>query len=286
VRYSSSGGWAKLCNPPLPIDVACGDMNGDGRDDLIGSWPSGTFYRDSIGGSWTYVTSQADVLAAGDIDGDGIDDLIGVWSTGLWAKFSSTNSWKRLDWHIPTDISCGDVSGDGRDDVIGTWSAYGTYYRDSSTASWVYVATPAELLAAGDIDGDGVDDLIGTWSGAYIGLWVKYSATMSWKKLVRDLPTDIDAGLYRDGAWDAAAIKNVRGPAVGYAAGPDSIADYIDFSESGPGGGNFVYRSATNLVPQMSEAEEQTRVRGPGETGFTYRKQENLIPKESFKKKE
>jgi hypothetical protein len=287
VRYSATGGWAKLSSPPLPVDITCGDVNGGGRDDLVGSWPSGTFYRDTLGGGWNYVTSKADVLACGDLDGDGTDDVIGVWSNGLWVKYSSSGSWARLDSHPPDDIACGDMNGDGRDDVLGTWSAYGTFYRDTLGGSWAYVSTPADLVAAGDLDGDGVDDLIGTWSGACIGLWVKYSATMSWKKISLSVPSDIDAGLFRDGVWDAVSA-GYREPIGGYPEGPGSSSEYEDVSDAGLSGWDFVYQEGRNLVPLMSEAEELKRIPGPGEPGFTYIEQENLEPMEELisKKKE
>jgi hypothetical protein len=199
VRYSSSGNWAKLSSPPLPNAIACGDINGDGRDDIIGSWSSGTFFRNTIGQNWVYVSSQADSITAGDLDGDGTDDLIGVWENGLWVKYSNSGAWTRLSKPLPTDIASGDLNGDGRDDVLGTWSS-GTFYMDTLGSSWVYVSTPANLVAAGDLDGDGTDDLIGTWGGTNLGLWVKYSSTMRWKKIVRDPPIDLDSGVYRGGS--------------------------------------------------------------------------------------
>jgi hypothetical protein len=283
VRYSFQGGWAKLSSPPLPVDIACGDVNGDGRDDLVGSWPSGTFYRDTLGGSWTYVTSTADVLACGDLDGDGTDDIIGSWSNGLWVKYSSTGTWGRLDSHPPDDIACGDLNGDGRDDLLATWSAYGTFYRDTLGKSWVYMSAPADLVAAGDLDGDGIYDLIGTWSpAAYQGLWVKHSGIMGWKKIVLDLPTDIDAGVFRGGAWDAdaGAHMNIQPNMSGYTKGPESLTVYEDLSDEGPGGWNFVYQEEGNLVPHMSEVKELRRPPGPGEPGFSYIQQKNLVPME------
>jgi|GEM_PF-2023911 len=69
-----------------------------------------------------------------------------------------------------------------KDDFVGTWDGQGVYYRNSDTASWVKLATPATLVTAGDLDGDGIDDLIGIWPGQG-GVWVKYSATGAWAKL-------------------------------------------------------------------------------------------------------
>jgi hypothetical protein len=285
VKYSATGAWAKLSAPPLPTTIACGDMNGDGRDDIVGSWPSGTFYRDTLGGGWVHVTSAADVVAASDLDGDDKDDLVGVWSDGLWVKFSFPNTWVLLDSHPPDDIACGDVNGDEMDDIVGTWPS-GTFYWDNYSWSWVYVSTPADLVAAGYMDGDITSDLIGTWSNpAYQGLWVKYSMT-SWKKITKSLPTDIDAGLFRGGAWDADAGHSfgLQEPVgVNRAEGPENQMDYQDFSDEGPGGRNFEYRMDANFESRMNKVETLKRIPGPGEPGFSYVGQPTPIPKEVMK---
>jgi hypothetical protein len=69
-----------------------------------------------------------------------------------------------------------------KDDFVGTWTGQGVYYRNSDSATWVKLGSPADLIATGDLDNDGTDDLIGIWPGQG-GVWVKYSATGSWVKL-------------------------------------------------------------------------------------------------------
>jgi hypothetical protein len=288
VKFSATGSWTRISSPPLPTHISCGDMNGDGRDDIVGSWPSGTFFRDTLGASWTYVSSPAGAVAAGDLDGDGTDDIIGAWSNGLWVKYSTTSTWARLDKNPPLDIAAGDLDGDGRDDVLGTWPS-GTFFRDTIGGSWVYVSTQADAVAAGDLDGDGTDDLIGTWSGAYVGLWVKYSATLSWKKITLSVPTDLDAGLFRGGAWDEKAERysSISEPLGGSSTeGPGLLTEYNDLSDSGPGGWSFICQEEANLVPQVNEMEELERIPGPGEPGFLPIEQINLVPQERKPKKQ
>ena len=122
-RSSENGNWVAL-GPPAET-IACGDLFGDYKDELIGVWASlgGTWIRNSADGVWTYLCSAARHLAAGDMNGD------------------------------------------GRVDLLGTWDGIGVFYRDSVGGQWVLVAPQANRVEAGDLDGDGKADLIGLWPG-------------------------------------------------------------------------------------------------------------------------
>jgi hypothetical protein len=91
----------------LPTHIATGNMNGDGRDDVIGSWITGVWYRHTVSGNWIKMSTPSNLIAAGRIDSDGRDDLIGTWSSGLWVKNSSTMSWGLITLAIPDDIDAG-----------------------------------------------------------------------------------------------------------------------------------------------------------------------------------
>jgi hypothetical protein len=96
LKRSTSMSWSRL-TPAEARDMASGDMNGDGFDDLVGTWhpsSSGTYYKSAIGGTWVKMGPYADLVGAGDLDGDGTDDLL--WSKagdGVWVKRSSSGSW-------------------------------------------------------------------------------------------------------------------------------------------------------------------------------------------------
>jgi hypothetical protein len=279
IKYSSSGSWAKLTSS-LPDDIASGDMNGDGRDDVVATWgSSGVWYRDSISGSWIKLTNAAEIVAAGDYDYDGNDDLIGVWNSGLWVKFSSLGTWSRLSSNIPTDIASGDMNGDWDDEVLGTWPS-GVYYKNLGSSSWKRMSlSPANILAAGGMDVDRKFDLIGAWSN---GLWVKYSSTYSWEKLSSSLPSDLDTGIFRGGAWDVGAV-GYHEPIGGYAERPGS-GGFIDLSDEDPGSWNFVHREEENPVPREKDALIN-RTPAPEESGFTYIEQKNLMLREKKPKR-
>jgi hypothetical protein len=110
---------------------------------------------------------------------------------------------------------------------------------------------------------------------------------MGWRKIVKALPTDIDAGVYRGGSWDVGAgrFMEIQPLMGGYAEGPGDLEVYEDLSDEGPNGWNFVYQDAANVVRQVSEVEEMTRLPGPGEPGFTCIRQQNLMPQGILEKK-
>jgi hypothetical protein len=160
--------------------------------DILGTWSTGVWIRNSETGAWVDVAIPALLVDAAELDADGIaDDIIGVWNSGLWVKYSATGTWAKLSAAPPTDIAVGDMNGDGRDDILGTWSS-GVWYRNTKGKNWVKVSSiPAYSVAAGDIDGDGTDDCVGVWGS---GLWVKYSSAGIWRRFSIALPIDVAAG--------------------------------------------------------------------------------------------
>ena len=121
LKSSDTGQWTILATPADLI--ACGDLDADGIDDLVGIWP---------------------------VQG------------GVWVKSSTNGAWTKLST-TAKHIAAGDMNGDGRVDFLGTWDGQGVYYRNSMNGAWVKMASPATLITAGDLDGDGTDDLIGIW---------------------------------------------------------------------------------------------------------------------------
>ncbi len=207
-RNSGTGGWVKLASPATMI--ACGDLDGDGIDDLLGLWPAqgGIWVKYSGSGLWARLSSTAVHIAAGDMNGDGRDDLVGTWDgQGVYYRNSISGEWVRLA-SPATMVTAGDIDDDGADDLIGIWPTQGgVWVKYSGSGTWARLSSTARDIAAADMDGDGRDDLVATWDGQ--GVFYRDSADGSWVRLASeasqvtagDLEPDAKADLI--GIWPA-----------------------------------------------------------------------------------
>jgi len=169
-----------------------GYIQSGSRAQFLGVWSDGVWVWDKPTNKWTLMASTSNVLkiAASKVDTDSVDDLIGVWSSGFYVKQSSNGQWIKLSTSLPAWIAAGDLNNDGRDDVICSYPGDGVYYRDSATGKWMKLSSAAKQLTVGNIGGTR-DDLVGVWND---GLWVRYSADASWKKIDAGVPLWITAG--------------------------------------------------------------------------------------------
>jgi hypothetical protein len=201
-----AGGWRVDQHPRLLADV-----NGDGRDDVVGFGNAGAYVSLSNGssfaapalwvnnygydaGGWR-VDQHPRMLA--DVNGDGRDDVVGFGNAGAYVSLSTGISFTPAvlwvgnygaaagGWQVsahPRFVQ--DVNGDGRGDVVGFGNA-GAYVSLSDGASfgapalWVsnYGATAGGWEVAKhprfveDVNSDGLADVVGFGNaGAYISL--------------------------------------------------------------------------------------------------------------------
>ncbi|MCA1218300.1 FG-GAP repeat domain-containing protein [Streptomyces sp. 8L] len=128
-----------------------GDLNGDGRSDLLARDSGGTLWlytgkgdgrfnaKTKIGGGWNQFNQ---IVGAGDINGDGYADIVARNSAGQLYFYAGTGSasapfkGKSLigsGWNTYTKLAApGDLDGDGRADIVGATSG-GQLYRYSAT---------------------------------------------------------------------------------------------------------------------------------------------------------
>ncbi|MFI7495960.1 FG-GAP repeat domain-containing protein [Kocuria sp. M4R2S49] len=193
-----------------------GDVNGDGRDDIVAFGNAGTYV--SYGQAGNTFTAPALKLGSfgsdqgwnedryprelADINGDGLDDIVGFGYAGTWVSYGRTDNtftapalklqnfgaaqgWT-VDQH-PREV--GDVNGDGRDDIVGfgyggTWVSYGQANGNLSAATRkVQNFGVAQGWTVGqhprelaDMNGDGIEDIVGF---GYGGTWVSYGRANS-----------------------------------------------------------------------------------------------------------
>jgi hypothetical protein len=242
-RNSITGTWV-LMEPSVAIQVAAGDLDGDGKTDLIGIFPN---------------------------------------DPGVWTKRSSTNTGLRLDSLTPSWIAVGDMNGDGRPDLLGTWPGSGVYYQDSATGTWVLLEPSiASQVVAGDLDGDGKKDLIGVFPNDP-GVWTKRSSTLTWLRLDALTPTWIAAGRMRAAGAPAGAEMSARelsGGSVSSLGG--SFEDHSNFGPHGKDFTYTVEKNARFGIKPDGTAQRLINP-GPGELGFKPIKDENLSTKREKK---
>jgi hypothetical protein len=183
--------------------VAVGDFNGDGRDDVFQAVGTAWFYSPSGKREWFFLRGSSlrrNRLGLGDFDGDGKTDVF-IQSERRWLVSSGgTGDPEPLPAESNINIQnyrFADFDGDGRTDVF---RANGSHFFISSagTTAWQPLASSRfELgdLRFGDFDGDGKTDVFSFANGQWS---VSYGATTRWQRLNRKLSSDLGKLVFAD----------------------------------------------------------------------------------------
>ncbi len=144
--------WGNWSGSAKWQDLLVGDVNGDGRDDILGRTDAGKWwvgisdgagFRNERWGTWSTLVTWRDVMVA-DVSGDGRADVIGRTDAGAWwiarsdghalinerwGQWSTETVWSR--------VILRDVTNDGRADIVG---------RTATGSWWAAVSTGTSLV--------------------------------------------------------------------------------------------------------------------------------------------
>ena len=171
-RLNNAGAWTKIHNAS-PIAIAAGDLDGNGKDEAIGSFTGlGLLARYNNASPWRKLHNTAAArIVAGDLDGNGKDELIADFgATGLFARFNNAGAFVKLH----TSTVAGACRRRPRRQRQGRahrrsreHRPLGASAQSANVAAWVklHSASPTHI-ATGDLDGNGKDELIVATLGA------------------------------------------------------------------------------------------------------------------------
>jgi hypothetical protein len=137
--------------PVTPRSIAVGDLDNDGKKDLVGRKANGDVYFNkntgvgngiSWGSGFTAIAgSDYTDIAVGDLDNDGKNDLVGRKANGDIYFNKNTGGSNGIGWGAGwtvvagsdyTDIAVGDLNNDGKNDLVSR-KANGDIYFDQNT---------------------------------------------------------------------------------------------------------------------------------------------------------
>ena len=190
-----------------PIGAAIGDIDGDGKPDLVAvNYSSNTVsvLRNMTSSGSISFAANVDFptgelpygVAIGDIDGDGKPDLVVnahsmtasvFWNTSSPGSITSSSFAAKVDFTTgssPYSVAIGDIDGDGKPDLVVVSANTKTVsaFRNTSTSGSITSSSFAPkvdfttgagpvFVAIGDLDGDGKPDLVVTdWESATVSV--------------------------------------------------------------------------------------------------------------------
>ena len=188
--------WFKVTGKKWGRDIACGDFNGDGIDEiaiLAGDWSSAKYVKivDDMGNTvrnWQPINVKENYVSyyridAGDVDGDGVDELVALAGDSVYIKDNvvlenpTGDVSKSIDIDDKCiDVACGNLNNDEKDEIA-ILGFVGKYQDDveildvNGNVVYGWKNPPDKMgysaISAGDLDRDGDDELVLMYRGTY-----------------------------------------------------------------------------------------------------------------------
>lgn len=253
--------WGFFSNTSVWEAIQVGDVNNDGKDDVVGFVPATGIWTVGISdGSnfeyhalayWSSQVTWVDLLVA-DLTGDGCDDVAGRTTTGeVWmARSNPIAGSVALNDYLTTwstavtwkDVNALDYNGDGKFDIVGRATVAGYQYGDWWLAQTQLVTTTnfasenvklagwnetvAWTVYTGDMNGDGRYDIFGKTSD---GQWWVTKSENSTNSTVR-------LGTWDNTVYRATLLGDVDGDGRVDLVGRDTTGDWlVSRFPAGPG---------------------------------------------------
>jgi hypothetical protein len=239
---------------PSSYSRTVGDVNGDGKDDVIGFNNNHGVYVALSNGSgfgpkqkWLadFIWNEDFKRTMADVNGDGKEDVVGFNNNhGVYVSLSTGNGFGPKQkwladfiWHKDFKRTMADVNGDGKADVVGFNNNHGVYVALSNgsgfgpkqkwLADFIWHKDFKRTMA--DVNGDGKADVVGFNNnhGVYVALSngsgfgpkQKWLADFIWHRDFKRTMADVNG----DGKADVIGFNNNHGVYVALSTGSSFI---------------------------------------------------------------
>jgi hypothetical protein len=185
IKYATAGTYTSP-----PSTVAIGDVNHDGKNDVVIGNSGGNieiFLQNASGGlnpGITYASSDTNKIRIADLNHDGLMDVVGIgWGTNtvsIWYQNAGGTLNSPVKYAVThggyDDLDVGDINHDGLTDIIvmsgqGLLPNIGVLAQkaDGTFDTPVYYSLDSKQLshgvAVGDVTGDALQDIVVTYGG-------------------------------------------------------------------------------------------------------------------------